>query len=328
MSVAQLQPDSGYDDDLKPKTGPATTAAATTFAQMQQNGQPRPPAPAAPASTAQVPAAQAVPRPTPAAPVQGVVTANPGGVPIPTPMAAPTTDSTFEQSLKDRYTSAQSATAPVFNPSANPFTPTAPTFAPSAGTNQVTGATQQAVLNLLGQPDPYSSDVAKTTYNNLSGAIDDQYNVEDQQIQEEMARRGITASSIYGGRLQDSNAMRKTAKEQLADSILTQQAETNSAARTNAIGAANTVGGQSYSQDASTAQLRDALSRGSFADALSAFQANQAAQNQSFTQGEQAYQDYAGFGQQGFNNQLATTQVNNQETAQYQALLASLLGLQ
>jgi hypothetical protein len=322
--IQQTQDQDGLDDDLKPKVGPATTAA--TFATMQQNGQPRPPAPA-PASYVSSPA----PTPAPITSVPGVITA---GAPTAAPAAAPaapsvpSANSAFEQSLKDRYTKAQTAPAPVFNPAANPFTPTAPAFAPSAGTNSVNSATQDAVLKLLGQSDPYSSDVAKSTFDRLAGGIDDQYDVENQHIQEEMARRGITASTIYGGRLQDSNAMRKSAREDLASRILDTQAQTNSAARAAAISAGNTVGSQSFNEDASSAQIRDALARGNFSDALSAFQANQAAQGQSFNQGEQALQDYTNFGQQGFNNQIATTQVNNQQQAQYQQMLQILLGLQ
>jgi hypothetical protein len=335
--IAQTQIADGTDTELKPSVGPATSAA--TFATLQQNGQPRPPAPTGLPGTVGGPVAHAPapaqatqpPQPAPVASTPGVslVPGAPAGPAAAQPVpAAPTANTAFEQTLKDRATAAQAAPAPVFNPAANPFTPAAPTFAPSAGTNQVNSATQQAVLGLLGSSDPYTSDDAVSAYKNLSGTIDDQYAQQKQQIQEEMARRGIDASTIYGGRLQDSSVAEKSAKEQLAQNILDIQAQTNAAAKASAISAGAAVGGQSYSQDANTAQLVAALQSGNFAQALSAFQANQSAQGQQFSQGEQSLRDYTNFGQQGFNNQLATTQVNNQQSAQYQQLLQTLLGLQ
>jgi hypothetical protein len=246
----------------------------------------------------------------------------PGG---PSASGAPTGESDFEKQLRERYQSSPTApqftgpmaqTAADFTP-ANPFGPTSAAggAAPAAGTPATSGAPPQlnssilqSVLGMLQNPSGFTSDAATSTYNRLGGAIDDQFNVDNQKIDEEMARRGIPVSTIAGGRLFDSNVARKSAKEDLAGQILTNQASTIGSDQARAVAAAQGV------------------STDDFNKALETFNANQGANAQTFGQTEQKLQDYLGFGQQSFNNQLAGQNANNSQQQQLLALLMQMFG--
>ena len=395
-TATSLNPDDELNKPATSLTPPAPTPTTQTFASLQQDGTARPPAP--------------------------------GYTPTSTPPAG--SGNSFEDALKARYQSAPTAgpqfsgqtsatPAPVYNPTVNPFsapTPqgqvtTAPRAVPTPGTAYQAGtfagggdagvndAVRSSVMALLQNPSAYDTAAAKGTYDNLSSSIDDQYNQINQQIKEEMARRGITSSTIYGGRLQDSAAMRKTAKEQLAQNILDQQAKTLGADRASAIAAGSNFGNDAFTRalqayttnrdtgqqgfgnelnlsqlldsiqrgqtadTLSTAQVNDTIARGNtadqlavggfnrqlgqdqynadttgaqfaasedqrqFQDALQQFLANQQSNSTAFDQAETKLKDYTGFGQQSFNNQLATAQQNSQQDQQLMALIASIMGM-
>lgn len=335
------------DPENNAGTGGAPYTAAPTFAALQAAGAARPPAPTAMSASGSIPASS-IPRSSPDPSVQNggaaVVpayagprapttgsdtgpttlpyTQSPAGVPTgtPTPASGTTTaapgsipgESNFEKQLRERYQSRNTApqftgpngqTAATFMPGANPFAPT-----PAASGNGLNPSILKNVQDLLQNPSGYSTDAATSTYNRLGGAIDDQFNVSNQKINEEMARRGLPVSTLAGGRLFDSNVARKSAKEQLAGGILTDQAYTQGADRRGAIASAGGLSAEEFNQ------------------ALSEFTANQGANAQTFGQTETKLNDYLGFGQQGFSNQLATQNQNNAQQQQMIDMLMRMFG--
>ena len=103
-------------------------------------------------------------------------------------------------------------------------------------------ATQQAMAQQLAQPTGFDDAAVQRAFQQLSGGVDDDYNTRDRQINEEMARRGLHASSVGAGRLSDSNLSRRSAKEGIATDLLTEQARSLASARSQAI--AQSLGAQ------------------------------------------------------------------------------------
>lgn len=157
--------------------------------------------------------------------------------------------------------------------------------------SQVQNATQQAILKQLQNPSPYGSQQVQDAYKWLGGNIDDQYSVQRQQLGEQMARRGLGASTIYGGRLNDLNIGQRTAKDTLAENLGQNLAQTLGQYQQGAINSGITGG--------TTAQ-----------------------QNQ-----QNWLSQLMGYGQQGFNNDLATNQANQNQQNTYQNYILQLLGL-
>jgi hypothetical protein len=387
--------------DNDPVSNGGYGGARPTFAQLQQSGIPRPPAPAysaatkaagAPAAATAAPASTALYSPhilkktdKDLAPSTALydphIVTDGGGTRSSTPTTQFTDpnagESPFEKGLRERYESSPNApqfsagthaqTAATFVPGANPFTP-GDTYQPGqfAGKSDTTKTLDPAILKnvmeLLQNPSGYTTDVAKSTYDRLGGAIDDQYNVDNQHINEDMARRGLSVSTIGAGRLSDSNVARKSAKEDLAGRILSDQASTLGADRARAIATAsgmsddefnrllteyqqNTAAGQTgFANKLASGQFNEGLAtdtynadeagrafnskedqRG-FDDALSAFGANRASSAQDFGEKEQKLKDYLGFGQQSFQNSLDTQQANNQQQQQLIQLLTQIFG--
>lgn len=155
---------------------------------------------------------------------------------------------------------------------------------------QVQQATLDALMKLLQNPNPYGSQDVKDQYGWLGGQIDDEYSLRQQQLGEEMARRGLGYSTNYGGRLQDLNIGQRSGKISLAQDLAHQFAQNDSNARMGAIGLGNTVGTQAQNNQQSwLAQLM-------------------------------------GYGQQAFNNDLATNAMNQNAAQQWQNYILALLG--
>lgn len=157
--------------------------------------------------------------------------------------------------------------------------------------SQVQNATQAAALNLLNSPSPYGQQQVKDAYNWLGGQIDDQYALQRQNLGDEMARRGLGASSINAGRLNDLNIGQRSAKEGLAENLAQNYAQTLGDYQRGAIDTGNTVG--------STAQNN--------------------AQNW--------LAQLMGYGQQAFNNDITTQQVNQNADNGYQQFIQWLTGM-
>jgi hypothetical protein len=203
-------------------------------------------------------------------------------------------ESPFERQLRERYEAGSHG--PHFDGST------------SSTSKELDPAILKGVMDMLANPSGYTTDVATSTYNRLGGAIDDQYNTDNARIDEEMSRRGIPVSTIAGGRLFDSNVARKSAKEDLAGRILTDQASTVGADRARAV--AQAMG----------------LSDDEFNRALSSYTTNRASDSQDFSEQEQRLKDYEGAGQQSFENQQSTQQTNNQQQQQMLEMLMRMFG--
>lgn len=250
----------------------------------------------------------------------GGTTTDSGGPPAP----AGTGESDFERQLRERWQSnpnapqftsgAHAQTAAEFVPGANPFTPsfqgvTAPSaFKPgqfsgsNAATNALNPAILKSVMDLLQNPSGYTTDVAKSTYDRLGGAIDDQYNVGNQRIDEEMARRGIPVSTIAGGRLFDSNVARKSAKEDLAGRILSDQATTLGSDRARAIQSASGLSADEFNRLLTEYSTNANAGQTGFANEMS---------SADFQRQEAARKVAEGLSTGTFNENLATDKFNN-----------------
>lgn len=180
-----------------------------------------------------------------------------------------------------------------------------------------TANTQGAIDKLLANPSAYNSDAVQQTYNNLGGQIDDEYALEQQGLTNNMAARGLSDSSIAGGKLSDLNIGKRSAKEQLAASLATQQAQDLSGATSNAINLGLSGSGQ---QQTASAQ--------NYAQQLQGLGFNQNNANTTTQQQQQILQSILGYGQQGFNNDLMTNQQNQNSQTEQDQLYLQLLGLQ
>ncbi len=159
------------------------------------------------------------------------------------------------------------------------------------GGSAVQNATQQKTLDLLNNPSPYNEAAVKDYYNTQAQGIDDQYALQQKALSEEMARRGLGNSTIFGGNLEDLNIGKRTAKEALSNDLAHQFATSEGQYANNAINTGNTVG--------NTAQ--------------------QAQQNW--------ISQLMGYGQNAFQNDLATNQQNQNATNNWQNYILQLLGM-
>jgi hypothetical protein len=95
--------------------------------------------------------------------------------------------------------------------------------------------TQQAIQNQITNPSRWDSQMAQDTYGRLNQTLTEGYDVQRQQLQEEMARRGLGDSTVYGGRLGDLGVQQARSQADLAQQVLEQQANTWSQDQNSAI---------------------------------------------------------------------------------------------
>lgn len=153
-------------------------------------------------------------------------------------------------------------------------------------------ATESAALDQLHNPSPYNSDVVKNLYADLGAGIDTDYDSRVRGLDESMARRGLYGSlgkDFHSGRLADTELGRRDAKTTLARNLATDFAKSYGDYNANAI---------SQGQGVAGSQSSDALNW---------------------------LQSTLGYGQQGFENDLATEQLNAQQDDEYQQLLQMML---
>ncbi len=244
---------------------------------------------------------------------------------------------------------AQQTQAPTFQPGANPFqmpqgnatqlgqsyqpqgfngsynaqqAPTAQLTSQFQAPNNPLGAqTTGALQSFLSNPNGFNSDAVKQSYNYLSGNIDQDFNQKQLALRDEMAQRGLSESSINGERSNILLGNRRSAQEDLASRLLTQQAESQTGAQNAAIQAAMGYGNQNFNQGLSGYQANQGTNQQNFSQMLqnAAFQGDQNAMQLVQNMGIQGFNNQAG--QQGFQNQiqgaqaqqgLDTGQLNNQ----------------
>lgn len=188
--------------------------------------------------------------------------------------------------------------APTFQPGANPFlqpgAPPMPGGPPGGGRD----ALQQAILTALGTPSRYDADAVQQSFSRLSADIDDDYDARNRDAAVDLARRGVSDSTIAGDRYRDSNLARRTAKQGLASELLDRQAQT-------------------YGSDRSAA-IADALGYGQYTRAGSQQDFDNNIRSEAFDrEGDQAE----------FGASLQSAQFNAQQDQAYQQWLMAVLGL-
>lgn len=275
--------------------GSTTTAPApTTFSTLQKQGVARPPSPTyttMPAPTTQMaPATNTTKTAVPVNKVQqegsgmlgGGYQQTAGPQPIgqgmfpapqqPAPQPPPQQSgpgSQLGQDLYNRWRAPQQ-----FQPGSNPFQ----------------GQLESRIGGQLANPSAYNSDMVLGTYNMLNQQLGQGYDYQRQQLQSEMARRGIDASTIHGQRYNDLGVEQARAQQNLAYQLMTDQAK-------------------QYGQDINTA-ISQAMGYG----------------QQQFGQDTQRLNDYLGYGQQQWQNQFQTNQFNADQNNQMNQLLLALMG--
>lgn len=155
----------------------------------------------------------------------------------------------------------------------------------------VADATQEKILDQLKSPNAYGSEAVKSAYDWMGGNIDDQYTTANRDLEEEMARRGLSVSTIGSGRTRDLNVAKRTAKESLAQDLGQKMAESQQSATGQAI--AQGIGGGTSAQQNQQSWLQQLL----------------------------------GYGQQGFENDMATNRVNTEQDQNWQDFLLKLMGM-
>lgn len=187
---------------------------------------------------------------------------------------------------------------------------------PNAG-SAINSATGQSVQNLLNNPDPYSTAAFQSQLKQTMGGIDDDYNQRDKALQGNIASRGLDAAGTIGATDQTyQNLQRRTAQGDAANSLLQTEAQTSAANRAQAINTAMGYGSNNYSQGLGTYQANANTNQQNYGQAQNAYTTNLGANAQNSAQQQQYLNNYLGYGQQGFNNQLSTEQQNNSEQQQ------------
>lgn len=199
-------------------------------------------------------------------------------------------------------------------------------FQSGAGTSY-SPKTQSAIDAQLADPTGFNSDAVRHTFDDLSGGIDDQFDLDQGKLKEEMASRGLTDSSIGAGRLSDLTIGRRSAKTQLASQLATEQARALASGRSNAITAA--AGADTYGNGA----VSDLLSRLSaegdkgFTNATTLDQLRAALKGQDTSSALGWAGALQGVGNDAFSHDLATNAFNQSTMDAQNRLYMQMLGL-
>ena len=112
----------------------------------------------------------------------------------------------------------------------------APVGAPAGRTSAVDDLTDQQLTEALRNPSGFDNAEVQRLYEQMGQGIDDRFRQEQTALEEQMAARGLSDSSILGGRLADLNVGRRSARTELANQLLTQRAQDLAQSRNAAIG--------------------------------------------------------------------------------------------
>jgi hypothetical protein len=107
---------------------------------------------------------------------------------------------------------------------------------PAAQKNPMDDFLQQQIMDAIRNPSAFDNAEVQRLYNQMGEGIDDRFAQEETKLREEMAARGLSDSSIQGGRLADLNVGRRSAQTELANQLLTQRAQDFAQSRDRALG--------------------------------------------------------------------------------------------
>ena len=105
-----------------------------------------------------------------------------------------------------------------------------------AGGASVDALTGQALADALRNPSAFDNEAVQQAYSRMGQDIDDRFSQQQTALREEMAARGLSDSSIMGGRLSDLNGGQRQARTELATQLGMQRAQDFAGARNAAIG--------------------------------------------------------------------------------------------
>lgn len=235
-------------------------------------------------------------------------------------------------------------------------------FTPSQGGAQVDQRTQQSVMEALGRPSRYGAPEVGAAFDVLNHRLTQQGNSDKQMIDEDMASRGIYASTTAGGRLGDLATNLNQQRADFSTNLATDQARNYQSDRASAISQAMGYGGQQFSQglagfganqgagqqrflqeqaagefglnqnNQNYTQQADQYGRNQqeglnkFNSGLDQAQFGLNQNNQNFNQRYSGTQGLQGFGQASFDNQLRTSQFNSDQDYRNNQMILQSLG--
>lgn len=167
----------------------------------------------------------------------------------------------------------------------------------------------QQIMQGLQNPSRYGAPQAQQTFDLLNRGLTQQGSADKQRIDEDMARRGIYASTTAGGRLGDLASNLNQQRSDFATQVALDQAKNYQGDRASAIAQALGYGGQQFDQG------------------LAGFNANQGAGQQAFGQQATAAQLANDFGNQQYQNNFNRDQFRLGQNAQNFGQQAQQYGL-
>lgn len=108
---------------------------------------------------------------------------------------------------------------------------------------------------LLNSPTGYDNKALQDEFSRLSGGIDDEFTQSDRKLKAEMAARGLSDSSIYGGRTRDLNVEKRDAKTSLASQLATKRADAMTTGQQSWYDRLNGAGQQAFNNDVTVEQM-------------------------------------------------------------------------
>ena len=199
------------DDEEQKRRQQAQQGPAPTFAQMQQQGQARPAPPSAAAPAPQQPQ-----------------------------MLQQLQQQLQPQAAAPAPRMAQAAPAPA---PARPVTPAAPAPQTQAFEGFL-GQLQQQLGQAIAQPSGYAAPEFQQLRQTQQAQLQAEFGAQQQALNEELARRGLSASTIGAGRMGDLAGQQARAMASLEAQLLTQQAEAGQRGREQALSTLAQVTGQ------------------------------------------------------------------------------------
>ncbi len=245
---------------------------------------------------------------------------------------------------------------PQFNPTVNPFSYENQNVA-GPERQGFSSEIESAIMGNVRNPSRYDSDMATRTFDQLSGRLGEGYDVRRQQAMEMAARSGTINSTIPAGRFSDIAGLQGRAESDLATNIARERANTWSADQQSALGLGMGLEQQRFGQDERSGQFRQnelqrqlanmlgvgnfnrqlgldqfegdmasgRFERGvqgdRFAREAGTFGLNEAAEGRAYNQERSSLNDLLGYGQQGFENQMATNEFNRWQDIDWNNLL-------
>lgn len=196
--------------------------------------------------------------------------------PQPTQQTQQQTQQTQQQAPAQTRTFAQMQQQGQARPAPPPQAPPTQQYQQSQVGQQAVGMLQQQAQQLMAQPTRFDTQAFQQMRGAQAANLQAEYQAEQQRLNEDLARRGLSASSIGGGRMGDLAGQQARALATLDANLLSQAAQTQMQDRLAAAGLTQ--------QLAQTAEGQN----------LAAYQANLAGQGQGFSQQMQS----AGMGEQ------------------------------